>query len=90
MTPQPTPRLPTSRTIAPRTIALVGLMGVGKSSIGKRLAGALEKDMNHYLTKVAKEYYPDTDRMLLMLGFSGISFKALAHTSAVIAGGSSV
>lgn len=43
------------------------------------LAKALEKDMNHYLTKVAKEYYPDTDRMLLMLGFSGISFKKGYH-----------
>lgn len=43
------------------------------------LAGALEKDMNHYLTKTAKEYYPDTDRMLLMLGFSGISFKKGYH-----------
>jgi len=40
-----------------------------------RLANALERDMNHYLTAVAKEYYPDTDRMLFMLGFSGTSFK---------------
>ena len=43
------------------------------------LAEALEKDMNHYLTKVAKEYYPDTDRMLLLLGFCGISFKKGYH-----------
>lgn len=40
-----------------------------------RLADALETDMNHYLTAVAKEYYPDTDRMLLMLGFGGTGFK---------------
>jgi hypothetical protein len=39
------------------------------------LANALEKDLNHYLTAVATEYYPDTDRMLLMLGFGGTSFK---------------
>lgn len=39
------------------------------------LADALEKDMNHYLTSTASEYYPDTDRMLLMLGFGGCSFK---------------
>ena len=39
------------------------------------LANALEKDLNHYLTSVASEYYPDTDRMLLMLGFGGTSFK---------------
>jgi hypothetical protein len=40
-----------------------------------RLANALENDLNHYLTAVATEYYPDTDRMLLMLGFGGTSFK---------------
>jgi hypothetical protein len=40
-----------------------------------KLADALEKDMNHYLTSTASEYYPDTDRMLLMLGFGGSSFK---------------
>jgi len=31
--------------------------------------------MNHYLTAVATEYYADTDRMLLMLGFGGTTFK---------------
>ena len=40
-----------------------------------RMADALEKDLNHYLTVTASEYYPDTDRMLLMLGFGGLSFK---------------
>ena len=40
-----------------------------------RLADALETDLNHYLTTTAAEYYPDTDRMLLMLGFGGTSFK---------------
>ncbi len=40
-----------------------------------QLADVLEQDMNHYLTAVATEYYPDTDRMLLMLGFGGTSFK---------------
>jgi len=38
-------------------------------------ANALQRDMNHYLTAVATEYYPDTDRMLLMLGFGGSAFK---------------
>ena len=38
-------------------------------------ANALEMDLNHYLTAVATEYYPDTDRMLLMLGFGGTAFK---------------
>lgn len=40
-----------------------------------RLADALERDLNHYLTVTASEYYPDTDRMLLMLGFGGTQFK---------------
>jgi len=39
------------------------------------IANAFEKDMNHYLTTTAREYYPDTDRMLLLLGFGGTSFK---------------
>lgn len=49
------------------------------NSLNLELSSALEKDMNHYLTKTAKEYYPDTDRMLLLLGFSGISFKKGYH-----------
>lgn len=49
------------------------------NALSAKLADALEKDLNHYLTKTAKEYYPDTDRMLLMLGFSGISFKKGFH-----------
>jgi len=40
-----------------------------------RMADALERDLNHYLTAIATEYYPDTDRMLLMLGFGGLAFK---------------
>ena len=40
-----------------------------------QLANDLEQDLNHYLTATAKEYYPDTDRMLLMLGFGGTAFK---------------
>lgn len=40
-----------------------------------QLANAFEQDMNHYLTSTATEYYPDTDRMLLMLGFGGTAFK---------------
>ena len=42
-----------------------------------RLADALENDMNHFLTITAREYYPDTDRMLLLLGFGGTAFKKI-------------
>jgi hypothetical protein len=45
----------------------------------EQLGEALEKDFNHYLTAVASEYYPDTDRMLLMLGFGGTSFKKVYY-----------
>jgi len=45
-------------------------------SLGEdQTANALEQDMNHYLTAVATEYYPDTDRMLFMTGFGGTGFK---------------
>lgn len=40
-----------------------------------RAATALERYMNHYLTEVASEYYPDTDRMLFDVGLKGCAFK---------------
>ena len=40
-----------------------------------QLADALETDFNHFLTATDKDYYPDTDKMLLMLGFGGTAFK---------------
>ncbi len=40
------------------------------------LADALERGMNHYLTKTASEYYPDTSHMLLWgVYFGGSGFK---------------
>jgi hypothetical protein len=39
------------------------------------MANALEKDMNHYLTAHATEYYPDTDRMFFRLALDGTTFK---------------
>lgn len=39
------------------------------------LAEALEKDLNHYLTVTAREYVPDTRRMLLKVGLCGSQFK---------------
>lgn len=43
------------------------------------LADALEKDMNHYLTSVDKEYYPDTSRMLVMRALKGSQFKKVYY-----------
>ena len=48
---------------------------VGTTLQEDELANALETDLNHYLTTIAREYYPDTDRMLFMLGFGGTAFK---------------
>jgi hypothetical protein len=42
-----------------------------------QLGNLLESSMNHYLTAVATEYYPDTDRMLFMTGFGGSGFKKI-------------
>ena len=44
-----------------------------------QLAEALQKDLNHYLTVTAREYVPDTDRMLFMCPFSGDGFKKVFH-----------
>lgn len=44
-----------------------------------QMANALEKDFNHYLTATATEYYPDTDKMLLLLGFGGTCFKKVYY-----------
>lgn len=49
------------------------------TTVDDRLADALEVDFNHYLTATAKEYYPDTDRMLFMLGFGGTAFKKVYY-----------
>jgi hypothetical protein len=41
--------------------------------------------MNHYLTSTATEYYPDTDRMLLMLGFRRVFFKKILLLPSAVA-----
>jgi len=42
------------------------------------LADAFERDLNHYLTKTATEYYPDTSHMLLWgTYFGGSGFKKI-------------
>lgn len=39
------------------------------------LADAFEKDMNFYLTTTAREYYPDTNKMLWWTGYASGMFK---------------
>lgn len=41
----------------------------------QELAEQLEGDFNYYLTTVATEYYPDTSKALLNVGFGGCVFK---------------
>lgn len=43
------------------------------------IANAFEVDLNRYLTTTATEYYPDTDRMFLLLGFGGSAFKKIYY-----------
>lgn len=43
------------------------------------LANALQKDMNHWMTTTASEYYPDTDRMLFWIYLGGCGFKKVYH-----------
>lgn len=73
--PQPMPPMPAM----PQLPVPVGLMNtgemVGMTADNEELAEALEIDMNHYLTATAKEYYPDTDRMLFWVGAGGQGIK---------------
>jgi len=48
-----------------------------ESAVDDAAAQALEDAMNHYMTSIATEYYPDTYRGLFMTGFSGMSFKKI-------------
>ena len=47
----------------------------GMTQGSDELAEALETDFNHYLTAIATEYYPDTDRMLFWVGCGGQGIK---------------
>lgn len=46
-----------------------------ETGASNELAESLEEDMNYYLTSIATEYYPDTDRLLFLVGFGGCMFK---------------
>jgi hypothetical protein len=49
------------------------------TSVQDEQAQQLEDDLNVFLTSTCKEYYPDTDRMLFQVGFSGAGFKKGYH-----------
>lgn len=76
------PIVPPGGPPAPNQPPMTGLMAPpkpvlpgGMSTATDDLAEALETDMNHWLTTVASEYYPDTDRMLFWVGCGGQGIK---------------
>lgn len=70
MPPAPPPPPP-----PPPPGAIVNPIDDSMSAPKDELAESFEVDMNHYLTSIAVEYYPDTDRMLFYTGFGGSGFK---------------
>lgn len=54
----------------------VKIKNVGmENTINDELAESFEEEMNHYLTDIATEYYPDTKRLLFWTGFGGSGWK---------------
>ena len=55
----------------PAKIAVFG----AQTHVKDWLADKLELEINYYLTKKSTEFTPGTDRLLFMVGFSGMAFK---------------
>src|SRR5882724_1092260 len=68
--PPPPPPPPTGLMAPPKPVFPDGM-----NAASDELAETLETDMNHWLTAVATEYYPDTDRMLFWIGAGGQGIK---------------
>ena len=64
----PTPLTPQATGIAAQTSAPA-------ADAAESTASALETDLNHYLTKTDKEYYPDFSKMLLSRALVGMAFR---------------
>lgn len=69
------PALPPGNPFGPAMPPPMGHNGGPPLEARDDIAEAFEKDMNHYLTVTAKEYYPDTDQMLFKVGFGGLGMK---------------
>jgi hypothetical protein len=50
-----------------------------QTSAKDNLAEKLEKSFNRFLVEKATEFVPDTDRMLFMVGYSGMAFKKVYY-----------
>ncbi len=54
------------------------VMTIGEPTEGEeQLAADFESDFNYYLTEIAKEYYPDTSRMLMSEFYCGNGYKKI-------------
>lgn len=58
--------------------AKVGVYGA-QTFVKDALAEKLEKSFNRFLVEKATEFVPDTDRMLFMVGYSGMAFKKVYY-----------
>ena len=68
---QPPPPPPPTGMMAPPKPAIPGAMTMQSDELSE----ALENSLNHWLTAIATEYYPDTDRMLFWIGAGGQGIK---------------
>jgi hypothetical protein len=59
----------------PAKVAVYGSQTVIKDNLAEKL----EKSFNRFLTEKATEFVPDTDRMLFMVGYSGMAFKKVYY-----------
>ena len=67
---QPPPPPPTGLMAPPKPV-IPGAMSVHSDELSE----GLETGLNHWLTSIATEYYPDTDRMLFWIGAGGQGIK---------------
>jgi hypothetical protein len=58
----------------------VKIANVGQGTVANDdQARQLQKSMNAYITRTCTEYYPDTDKLLFQVGWSGAGFKKGYH-----------
>lgn len=62
-------------TEGPAKVSVYGAQTSQKDMLAERL----EKAVNRFLTQRATEFVPDTDRMLFMVGYSGMAFKKVYY-----------
>lgn len=79
MPPPSPPMPPPGAPVPPPAPPMMGHNGGPPMPSRGDLADALEKDMNHFLTKVDRQYYTDFSRMLFSLGPMGTEFRKIYY-----------